>query len=142
MGAGERAGPFTGDTGTVDGGTGHGAERMDSLWDLGSGWDIVGGDVVRSVVQRCDSATGAGAASTGLSGLAGDWRYASAWDLEDAADSEPVSEGEGECTGSTMGVGFGLILEGRSESSQPDERTTGVRGGGDEIVKRVENRVE
>ena len=46
---------------------------MDSVGDLESAFDIVGG-VFKSVDQRDGFAIGAGVASTGLSGLAGDCR--------------------------------------------------------------------
>ena len=117
---------------------------MDSVGDLEGAFDIVGG-VFKSVDQRDGFAIGAGVASTGLSGLAGDCRCVRAEFLVETAESDPDSDGEGDWhgRGQTIGVGFGLVLDGRSESSQPDTNwLTGVRGGGEGMVNRVENRVE
>lgn len=78
--------------------------------------------MLKSEDQRGGLTIASGLASAGLSKLAGDWRYANDGVLTEVTDSDPDSDGEGECggRGQMMGDGFGRVLEGRSESSQPD----------------------
>lgn len=58
-----------GETGTVEGGRGHGDDKMDSAGDVDSGFARLGGGLMRSVDQRGGAST---AVAAGRSGLAGD----------------------------------------------------------------------
>ena len=114
---------------------------MDSAGDVDSGFDRLGGGLLRSVDQR---GGGGAAATVGDSRPEGERTCARGVPLMELMDSEPDSEGEGDFGGGEQEIGgsLGLGFAERNVSSQPETISIGESGDGEGIVNRDEKRVE